>query len=171
MTNYRKIRIHLLLLIIFIVSCKQSVVEKSNIEFEKEQIRQADISWAKTVELKDLDAQMELYSDDQIPIMMPPNSPIVKGKVELRTFIERNFNRSDFSVTWQPDIVEVAESGDLGYAIGINEVIMNDSTGQPIKVIGKYIEIWKKQKDGNWKCVANIFNTTSTQKLATNGDE
>ncbi len=142
------------------MGCNQHQQEKSDsLEIEKENIRQADIAWAKTGETKDLDAQMELYSDDQIPIMMPPNGPIVKGKENIRAFFEPMYNRSDFSVTWHPEIVEVANSGDLGYVIGVYEIQMNDSNGKLMKDKGKYIEIWKKQKDGSWKCVSDILNS------------
>ena len=133
------------------------------LEIEKEKIRQADIAWAKTGETKDLDAQMKLYSDDQIPIMMPPNSPMVKGKENIRAFFEPMYNRSDFSITWHPETVEIAESGEIGYVIGVYEIQMNDSNGKLMKDKGKYIEIWKKQKDGSWKCSSDIVNSDLPQ--------
>jgi len=143
-----------------IMSCNVDSNEKPDqLEIEKEKIRQADIAWAKTGETKDLDAQMELYSDDQIPIMMPSNSPLVKGKENIRAFFEPTYSRSDFSITWHPETVEVAESGEIGYVIGVYQSQINDTNGNPIRDKGKYIEIWKKQKDGSWKCTADIFNS------------
>jgi len=113
-----------------IMGCNHQQQDNSDsLAFEKEKIRQADIAWAKMGETKDLDAIMELYADDQIPIMMPPNSPMVKGKENIQAFFEPMYNRSDFSVTWHPEIVEVANSGDLGYVIGVYEIQMNDSNG------------------------------------------
>lgn len=143
-----------------IMGCNQKQKDKSDsLAFEKEKIRQADIAWAKTGETKNLDAQMKLYSDDQIPIMMPPNGPIVKGKENIRAFFEPIYNRSDFSITWHPETVEIAESGEIGFVIGIYESQINDANGNPIEDKGKYIEIWRKQKDGKWKCTADIFNS------------
>ncbi len=155
-----KLSILLIGFIFSIMSCNVDSNEKPDqLEIEKEKIRQADIAWAKTGESKDLDAQMELYSDDQIPIMMPPNGPIVKGKENIRAFFEPTYNRSDFSITWHPETVEVAESGEIGFVIGIYESQINDANGNPIEDKGKYIEIWRKQKDGKWKCTADIFNS------------
>lgn len=36
---------------------------------------------------------------------------------------------------------------------------MNDAAGKPIKDRGKYLEVFEKQADGNWKCGADAFNT------------
>jgi len=147
-------------IILLLIGCNmERKKEVHQLEIEKEKIRQADIAWAKTGETKNLEAQMDLYSDDQIPMMMPPNAPMVKGKENIRAFFEPNYSRSDFSVTWNPEIVEIAESGEVGFVIGVYESRINDANGNPIKDKGKYIEIWKKQKDGKWKCTADIFNS------------
>ena len=41
----------------------------------------------------------------------------------------------------------------------LDESQINDANGNPIEDKGKYIEIWRKQKDGKWKCTADIFNS------------
>ena len=147
-------------IILSLIGCNmERNMGSEQLEIEKEKIRQADIAWAKTGETKDLDAQMKLYSDDQIPRMMPPNGPIVKGKENIRAFFEPTYSRSDFSITWHPETVEIAESGEIGFVIGVYESQINDVNGNPIKDKGKYIEIWRKQKDGKWKCTADIFNS------------
>ena len=43
------------------------------LDFEKTKVKEADIAWAKTGETMDLDAQMKLYPDEQVPEMIPPN--------------------------------------------------------------------------------------------------
>ena len=52
--------------------------------------------------------------------------------------------------------IEVARSGDIGYAIGTFEGVVDDA---PVK--GKYVEIWKKQADGSWKVAADMFSPDS----------
>ena len=124
MKTSAKLLILLIGFIFSIMSCNVDSNEKlDQLEIEKEKIRQADIAWAKTGETKDLDAQMELYSDDQIPMMMPPNGPIVKGKENIRAFFEPTYNRSDFSVTWHPETVEIAKSGEIGFVIQMRMII------------------------------------------------
>lgn len=149
---------------ILLTSCNQNKnLTADQLEVEREMVRKADIAWAKTGETRNLDAQMELYSDDQVPVMMPPNGPKIIGKDNIRAFLEPMYNRSDFNVTWYPEEVEVAKSGELAYVIGVYESQMNDAFGNVIKDKGKYIEIWRKQKDGIWKCSADILNSDLLQ--------
>ena len=55
--------------------------------------------------------------------------------------------------------VEIARSGEPGFAIG-NFVGNNvDSEGNLVPVKGKYVEIWKKQADGGWKVAVDMFST------------
>ncbi len=122
-------------------------------------IRQADIAWAKTGEMKDLEAQMEFYTDDPIPIMMPPNMPLASGKEAILKVLGPLYDRPDFAVTWRPGKVEVARSGDIGYVLGTYEMTWNDPEGNPRTDKGKYIEIWKKQADGSWKVAVDIINS------------
>ncbi len=64
-----------------------------------------------------------------------------------------------FSATWQPTKIEVARSGDIGYAIGNSEGTSIDFAGNHVPVKGKYIEIWKKQPDGSWMIAADMFSS------------
>jgi ketosteroid isomerase-like protein len=36
---------------------------------------------------------------------------------------------------------------------------MKDAQGKPVTDRGKYTEVWKKQADGKWKAVADIWNS------------
>jgi len=36
---------------------------------------------------------------------------------------------------------------------------MNDAKGKPAKENGKYVEIFKKQTDGSWKVIVDIWNS------------
>ncbi|MGH7983124.1 MAG: YybH family protein, partial [Candidatus Udaeobacter sp.] len=63
------------------------------------------------------------------------------------------------AISWKTAKVEVARSGDLAYTTGTYELTMNDASGKPINDRGKYVEVWKKQADGKWKVVADIWNS------------
>jgi ketosteroid isomerase-like protein len=43
--------------------------------------------------------------------------------------------------------------------MGTYQGTMNDAKGKPITDRGKYVTVWKKQADGNWKVVVDIFNS------------
>ena len=36
---------------------------------------------------------------------------------------------------------------------------LKDSQGKPVTDHGKLVEVWKKQADGKWKSVVDIFNS------------
>jgi ketosteroid isomerase-like protein len=38
-------------------------------------------------------------------------------------------------------------------------VTLNDPTGKPVNDRGKFLEVWKKQADGKWKCTMDIWNS------------
>ena len=54
---------------------------------------------------------------------------------------------------------EAAQSGDLAYVVGTYQITPNNDKGKPMEDRGKLVEVWKKQTDGKWKVVADIFNT------------
>ena len=121
-------------------------------------IRQADINWSKTADLKDLDGIVSYYTEDSL-VVLPPNSPIVIGKEAARELNRSMISMPGYSVKWKPDKVEVARSGDIGYVIGSYELTVNDSNGVPTIDKGKYVEIWKKQTDGSWKVAVEMLNS------------
>ena len=64
-----------------------------------------------------------------------------------------------FVISWKATKVEVAKSGDLGFVSGTYEITMNDASGEPTTDKGKYVEVWEKQADGNWKCGTDTWNS------------
>lgn len=66
---------------------------------------------------------------------------------------------SRVTLPWQAAKVEVSRSGDLGYTIGTYEGTWTPPKGEAVKDRGKYLEVWKKQADGKWKCVADMYSS------------
>ncbi len=125
---------------------------------DEEAIRQADLAWSAAQASDGLDGVMPFYLDDAI--LLPPNSPMVIGKEAIRE-ASAAIDSPGFSVSWKPMKVEVAQSGELGYAIGNFEGNIVDSAGNLVPVKGKYVEIWKKQADGSWKIAVDMPSTDS----------
>ena len=120
-------------------------------------IRKADTDWANAAQSKQVDSWVAFYSDDAM--VLPANDKMAMGKEPIRKAIGDLLAMPGFSVKWQPAKVEVARSGDIGYSQGTYELTMNDPKGQPVTDRGKYVEIWKKQADGSWKCAVDTFNS------------
>ena len=118
-------------------------------------IRDLDDQWSKAAGAKDVDKTVSFYSDDAV--VMPPNAPRATTKEAIRTIWKDLL--TDASISWKTKEVEVAQSGDLAFSSGTYEVTLNDPTGTPVKDRGKYLEVWKKQADGTWKCVMDMWNS------------
>jgi ketosteroid isomerase-like protein len=127
-------------------------------DVDVEAIRQADLAWSAAQAADGLDGAMSFYVDDAI--LLPPGSPMAIGKAAIRE-ASAAIDSPGFSVSWKPMKVEVAQSGELGYAIGNFEGNNVDSEGNLVPVKGKYVEIWKKQADGSWKVAVDMFSTDS----------
>ena len=63
-----------------------------------------------------------------------------------------------YNLKWQTKKAEVSRSGDMAYSLGEYQWKSKDAKGKDYSENGKYTEIWKKQADGSWKCVADIWN-------------
>jgi ketosteroid isomerase-like protein len=76
------------------------------------------------------------------------------GPVEGRPVYEKMAPANPSVLTWEPEIAEVAASGELGYTSGPYEV-RPDRGAEPTG-FGHYISIWKMQADGGWRVLLDI---------------
>jgi ketosteroid isomerase-like protein len=120
-------------------------------------VRDADDAWSKAAASKDLDKTVSYYSADAS--VLPPNAPIATTKEAIKKVWGDLLASPGFVISWKATKVEVAKSGDLGFISGTYEVTMNDASGQPTTDKGKYVEVWEKQADGNWKCGTDAWNS------------
>ena len=63
-----------------------------------------------------------------------------------------------FSLSWEATSANVSEDATLGYSLGTLEMTLDDAEGNPTSIEGKYLTVWQKQADGQWKVTADIFN-------------
>ena len=68
------------------------------------------------------------------------------------------------SLTWTPVKADIAASSDLGYTYGNYVFKSKDKEGKPVTEYGKYMSVWKKQKDGSWKVVVDMGNSSPAPK-------
>lgn len=62
-----------------------------------------------------------------------------------------NWDPKLYQLTWTPTDAQMGPSGDMGYTWGHYEGHSKDVNGDPVIVKGRYITIWRKQADGQWK--------------------
>ncbi len=120
-------------------------------------IRDADMAWSKAASAGDLSAIVSFYADDAT--LLSPNAPVVKGKDAIRKEWDGIMKGFGKTLHWQPTKAEAAKSGEMGYTIGTYEGTFTPPNGKPVKDKGKYLEVWKKQADGKWKCIADMYSS------------
>ena len=139
-------------------SSSGSLSEKSTGTQAAEQLlRDLDAQWAKAAAAKDVEQTIAFYSDDAI--VFPPNAPSAATKETIRHSWKEMLTSPGFVISWQPTRVRVGKAGEMAWVGGAYELTMNDASGKPITDRGKYLEVWEKQSDGNWKCRADMWNS------------
>lgn len=98
-------------------------------------------------------------SYDEKASLFIPNAPIATGREDIRKTWAQLFGVPGFALATKTAKVDVARSGDLAYAQGTYVFTANDAKGAPTKGRGKFVVVWKKQTDGSWKAMADIFNS------------
>ncbi len=124
---------------------------------EEAAIRTADAEWLKAVQAKNLDRTVSFYTEDAS--LFPVAGPIATGKDAIRTEWSHIFAIPGLRSSWQITKVEVSRGGDLAYVQGTYEASFDDAEGHPVTERGKSVQVWKKQADGAWKAVVDIYNT------------
>ena len=105
---------------------------------------------------KSADQMASAYSPDAS--LMFPNSPLLHGQ-DLRTAMKALAADPNFSMQFTTDSAVVAKSGEVGYTRGTYTMTMSDpKTTKPLREKGKYVTIYARQPDGNWKIIEDISN-------------
>lgn len=120
-------------------------------------IRAAEVAWSATINKKDVDQFVSYYAPDAV--VMPPNEPVATSPDAIKKAIAGFMATPGLTMTFQSTSVSVAKSGDLAYSVGTYDASATGPDGKPAQDKGKYATVWKKQADGSWKAVADIFNT------------
>ncbi len=143
---------------LFTVGCNSSSVPARDTRAADEAvILRTDAEWVKAAQSKKVDDWMAFYSDDAV--VLPPNEKTASTKESIRKLIGEMYAMPNVVVTWGPTNVEVAKSGDIGYLYGTYRMTWDDAGGKPLADHGKIVEIWKKQADGNWKCIVDSWSS------------
>jgi len=120
-------------------------------------VRSADMDWSRAAGAHNLTAVVSYYGDGAV--MLPPNAPMATDALAIRKQWAAMLP-PEVAATWTPGRVEVAAAGDLVYDVGTYTAITRATRkARGSTDSGKYMSIWKKQADGNWKVASQIWNS------------
>ena len=120
-------------------------------------LRDRDLEWAAAAKGGNVDAILSFWSDDAVVI--PPGSPELHGKAAIRAYIQQSLAVPGFLISWSPSSAHVSSDGELGYTGGENLVSFSGQDGKRVTIKGRYTTIWRRERNGEWKCVVDTWNT------------
>jgi uncharacterized protein (TIGR02246 family) len=123
---------------------------------EAQTLMELSREWSKVLANGDLDSTLDYWSDDAI--VMPPKMPAIKGKQAITEMIQAGADRPGYKISWEPVSAFISESGDMAYMIERNVEEQLDSDGNKVVTHNKTVTIWRKDSQGQWKNVVDIWN-------------
>jgi ketosteroid isomerase-like protein len=114
-------------------------------------------AWVQDLRTKQLEPILKLYARDAV--FLQPTGERITGSAALRTLFQTvmaTFN-SDLALHSQ----NFETSGDLAYDSGdFQETLTTSATGAKVTAKGSYIIIFKRQPNGSWQIVQQVWTGT-----------
>jgi uncharacterized protein (TIGR02246 family) len=128
-----------------------------DIEAERSALREAAVAYHEAASALNAEAVVALYAEDAV--LMPPNADQIAGLDNIRGFVNEFVDTPGFEARFGPPTVEVSLSGDLGWTVATSEMTFEGPDGEPVVERIRDLHLWKKQADGSWKVVVDIWNS------------
>jgi ketosteroid isomerase-like protein len=120
-------------------------------------IMAADSAFATAVNGGDIEGIVSVYAIDAA--LLPPNLPLHRGRAAVRRYWGGLLDAYTVKFEIASDIIE--GRGDLAYNLGHYRftAVPKAKSAPGTADEGKFVEILKRQPDGSWKYVVDIFNS------------
>ena len=125
------------------VPMTSSVGAQSTNDQMRQQVREAERAFARSMATRDLKAFGDLLADDAVFL---GRDGVDRGKAAVVAGWKPLFEGPTAPFSWEPETVEVLASGTLGLSSGP----VKDPSG---KQTGVFNSIWRREADGRWKVV------------------
>ena len=130
---------------------------KADVGAIKDAISADEKKWSDEFQAKpmNVDALVAHYAPDAY--FIAPGVKSTSGSADIRKAYEEGLKDPNFNISFSPDKIEVAASGDIAYSRGrFTEKYTDPGTKQIASASGSFITVYKKQDDGSWKAVEDF---------------
>jgi len=115
-----------------------------------------DGDFMKAVAAKDAGALVAaFYAPDAV--LMPPNHEAVEGREDIRVFLQGLMDAGVTAIKLSTG--KVWSAGALAVGRGIYTLSMSSRDGVSSEDHGKYVVCYRRQPNGAWRAIADIFNS------------
>lgn len=108
----------------------------------REQVRQAESGFARTMAERDHAAFVSFLAEEAVFL----GRTALRGRAAVAAGWKPFYQGAEAPFSWEPETVEVAESGTLALSSGP----VRDPRGTRV---GTFNSVWRREKDGAWKVV------------------
>lgn len=135
------------------IGCASSQTEPTG---NAERIRMRLRDWPSAAEAGDIERYLTFVTDDVL--MLPPNQAPLHGKQEITEFLRGALEIATFDITAHPP-EELVVAGDWAYLrYRVQMTVHPKSGGVSSNLDRKYLDIWRREADGMWKCHRHMWN-------------
>jgi uncharacterized protein (TIGR02246 family) len=131
--------------------------DASSDDADRKAIGVAYATWAAAANEKDMSRWVPFLAPDAL--FLPPNHVALRDEGAIRAFYSKLFTDPQFSLTCKQERVEVSVSRDMAWSTGTCEATFTGPNGQRASDSSKWVKVWKKQSDGQWKCAVNSWSS------------
>lgn len=89
------------------------------------------------------------FADDSVSL--GKGQPPIHGREAIAK--QATWSPKSYQLTWTPTEAVMSPAGDMGYTWGHYDGQSTDADGNSKVTSGRYLTIWRKERDGNWKVV------------------
>lgn len=90
--------------------------------------------------------------------MYPPAQAAARGTEAIRGLIDAFLRDPAFAITFTPVAVDVSTDGEMGYTLNTAVITATGLDGKPATERIRDFQLWRKQADGSWKIVVDLWN-------------
>lgn len=113
--------------------------------------------WYEAMNAQDLDVLVDHYEDGAT--LMAANWPAATGRDAIRELFRAQWEIGKARVTGEAQ--EVYITGDFAILRGSAAVTVTPGDGsEPFDDISSFVEVYRRQPDGSWKSIWDIWNST-----------
>lgn len=135
------------------IGCTKSI----DLAAEHAAIRRLDAGLLKDTQERNLEGFLSVYAQD-VSVFVP-NTPLVTGRDAIRPYWEQLYANPGFDLDWELIDIDVSAGGDLAYSAGLYTLTTQNEKGKLRTDKGKFVAIWKKDSNGHWTQIVDIWNS------------
>ena len=141
---------------------KSDAVAASLSDEDKASVRAVDAQWAQAAKAGDGAAIAALYTTDAV--LLPPGEDMVKGDAAKKYWVDF---ANGYSGPTELNTMAVEGGGNVATAVGSYSMTLTPrkAGAKPMPTEeGKYLEVLKRQDDGSWKIIYDMWSPNAPPK-------